>query len=168
MQNTKKTQSTKKRLCKMVPVLMFLMAALVAAEPLMDLSDPVESDESVSVVYCDAYTACPDGTTCCRSPYGVWSCCPYPMGQCCRDGIHCCSHGYHCDSTSTRCLRGWLRMSSSPQPAFKAIQKTQDQALERQTQTETVHCEGNVYCQAENFCCKTASGQWGCCSGMVL
>ena len=64
----------------MVPVLMFLMAALVAAEPLMDLSDPVESDsESVSVVHCDAYTMCPDGTTCCRSPYGQWFCCPFSM-----------------------------------------------------------------------------------------
>ncbi|CAM4631808.1 unnamed protein product [Leuciscus chuanchicus] len=103
------------------------MAALVAAEPLMDLSDPVESDsESVSVVHCDASTACPDGTTCCLSPYGQWFCCPFSMGQCCRDGVHCCRHGYHCDSTSTQCLRGWLRLSSTPQPASKAIQKTQE------------------------------------------
>ncbi|XP_051728181.1 progranulin-like isoform X1 [Ctenopharyngodon idella] len=153
----------------MVPVLMLLMAALVAAdEPMMELSDAVESVDSasVSVVYCDAATVCPDGTTCCLSPYGVWYCCPFSMGQCCRDGVHCCRHGYHCDSTSTHCLRGWMRLSSSPLPASKAIQKTQD--LERQTETEIVHCEGNVYCPAEKFCCKTATGQWGCCSGMVL
>jgi len=63
---------------QMFPVLMFLMAALVAAEPLTDLSGPVESD-SESVVHCDAHTACPDGTTCCLSPYGVWFCCPFQM-----------------------------------------------------------------------------------------
>nr|7JIY_A Chain A, Granulin 1 [Danio rerio] len=24
-------------------------------------------------------------------------------------------------------------------------------------------CEGNFYCPAEKFCCKTRTGQWGCC-----
>ncbi|XP_067282665.1 progranulin-like [Pseudorasbora parva] len=155
---------------KMVPVLMLLMAALVAAdETLMDLSGPVESDSaSVLVVHCDASTVCPDRTTCCLSPYGRWTCCPYSMGQCCRDGIHCCRHGYHCDSTSTHCLRGWLKLPSSAQPASKSIQKTQALESQTKTETETVHCEGNVYCPAEKFCCKTASGQWGCCSGLVL
>ncbi|XP_048057511.1 progranulin-like [Megalobrama amblycephala] len=153
---------------KMVPVLMLLMAALVAAdETLMDLSGPVESDsDSVSDVYCDAVTACPDGTTCCLNLYGQWGCCPYPLGHCCRDGLHCCPHSSYCDSTSSYCVSGRLRLPSSPQLASKAIQKTQD--LERQTETKIVHCEGNVYCPAEKFCCKTATGQWGCCSGLVL
>ncbi|KTF71520.1 hypothetical protein cypCar_00050436, partial [Cyprinus carpio] len=54
-----------------------LMAALVAAdEPMMELSEPAES---VSVIHCDAATICPDGTTCCLSPYGVWYCCPFSM-----------------------------------------------------------------------------------------
>ncbi|XP_051992507.1 progranulin-like [Xyrauchen texanus] len=149
----------------MVPVLMLLLAALVAAdEPMTDLSNLVESDASPSLVYCDATTACPDFTTCCRSPYGQWFCCPYAMGQCCRDGVHCCMHGYTCDSTSTHCLRGWLRLpSSSPQPATKAIQKIQ--VLEWKNQDEVVHCDGDVYCPAEKLCCKTRTGQWGCCSG---
>ncbi|RXN26367.1 granulins-like isoform X1 [Labeo rohita] len=138
---------------------------------MMDLSSPVESDSAVSVVHCTATIVCPDRTTCCRTPYGVWSCCPYPMGQCCRDGIHCCSHGYHCDSTSTHCLRGWLRLTSSPRMATKAIEKPQsasfDQALTWQSQTETVHCDGNAYCPVDQFCCKTADGQWGCCNEMV-
>ncbi|KTF73515.1 hypothetical protein cypCar_00045171, partial [Cyprinus carpio] len=55
---------------KMVPVLMLLMVALVAAE---------SDTDSVSVVHCDASTYCPDGTTCCLNPYGSWGCCPYPM-----------------------------------------------------------------------------------------
>lgn len=61
----------------MVPVLLFFMAALVAAdEPLTEISAP---DKSVSVVHCDPYTVCPNGTTCCRSPFGKWSCCPFFM-----------------------------------------------------------------------------------------
>lgn len=55
---------------QMVPVLMLLMVALVAAE---------SDTDSVSVVHCDASTYCPDGTTCCLNPYGSWGCCPYPM-----------------------------------------------------------------------------------------
>ncbi|XP_050993325.1 progranulin-like [Labeo rohita] len=154
----------------MVPVLMLLMAALVAAdESMMDLSGPAESDSvSVNVVHCTTTVVCPDGTTCCLSPYGVWSCCPYPMGQCCRDGVHCCPHGYYCDST-THCSRGWLKLPSSSQMTTKAIQKPKSvsfvQALKWQGQTEMVHCDGNVYCPADQFCCKTAAGQWGCCSG---
>ncbi len=61
----------------MIPVLVLLMSALVAAdEPMMDLSEPAES---VSVVNCDASTICPHGTTCCQSPYGVWYCCLFSM-----------------------------------------------------------------------------------------
>ncbi|XP_057211658.1 granulin 1 [Triplophysa rosa] len=156
----------------MVPVLMFFIAALVAAdETLTEISAPAES-ASPSVVHCDSYTVCPDGTTCCRSPYGRWFCCPFSMGQCCRDGIHCCQHGYHCDSTSSHCLRGWMKLPSSVHPASKAIQKTEfvlvDNALEMQNQAEIVQCDGNVYCSNEKFCCKTGDGQWGCCRGPVL
>ncbi|KAK2887002.1 hypothetical protein Q8A67_015230 [Cirrhinus molitorella] len=145
----------------MVPVLMLLMGALVAADELMmDLSRPAESDSvSVSVIHCNATVVCPDRTTCCLSPYGLWSCCHSPMAQCCRDGLHCCPYGYHCDSTSTHCFRGWLKLSSSSQMATKAIQKPQP---------EMVHCDGNVYCPVDQFCCKTAAGQWGCCNDMVL
>ncbi|XP_050993327.1 progranulin-like isoform X1 [Labeo rohita] len=151
----------------MVPVLMLLMAALVAAdEPMMDLSSPAESDSAVSVVHCDSATVCPDGTTCCLTPYGTWSCCPYSLGRCCRDGFHCCPYGYHCDSTSTHCLRGWLKLPSSSRMAATATQKPQ--VLKWQGQTEKVHCDGNVYCPADQFCCKTAAGQWGCCNDMVL
>ncbi|XP_043073816.1 progranulin-like isoform X2 [Puntigrus tetrazona] len=143
----------------MAPVLVLLMAALVAAE---------SDSASVSVVHCDTSTYCPDGTTCCLNPYGSWGCCPYLMGQCCRDGLHCCPHGYLCDSTSTHCQVAWLRLSSSPRLALKAIQKTQPVLFKQKSQTEKVHCDGDVYCPAEQFCCKTSSGQWGCCSGLVL
>ncbi|XP_059412428.1 progranulin-like [Carassius carassius] len=147
----------------MVPVLMLFMVALVAAE---------SDSASVSVVHCDTSTYCPDGTTCCLNPSGSWGCCPYPRGQCCRDGLHCCPNGYLCDSTSTHCQAGWLRLPSSSRLALNAIQETQslsfDQALKQKSETEQVHCDGNVYCPTEQFCCKTSAGQWGCCSGLVL
>ncbi|KAK2887003.1 hypothetical protein Q8A67_015231 [Cirrhinus molitorella] len=150
----------------MVPVLMLLMAALVAAdEPMMDLSRPAESN-SVSVVYCNSTVYCQDGQTCCLSPYGIWSCCLYTLGQCCIDGVHCCPYGYRCDSTSTHCFRGWLKLPSSSIRATKAIQKPQD--IKWQLQSEMAHCNGNVYCPVDQFCCKTAAGQWGCCNEMVL
>ncbi|XP_041931838.1 progranulin-like isoform X1 [Alosa sapidissima] len=67
-----------------------------------------ERPTDLSVVWCnDNHTThCPDGTTCCLSPYFGWGCCNHPLAQCCSDGIHCCPHGYYCDSTSTQCLRG--------------------------------------------------------------
>ncbi|XP_065148201.1 progranulin isoform X1 [Paramisgurnus dabryanus] len=152
----------------MVPVLMFLMAVLVAAD---DLSAPAGS-ASPSVVYCDSFTYCPDGTTCCRNLYGHWFCCPFAMGQCCRDGVHCCRHGYHCDSTSTRCLMGWLNLPTSVQTASKAIQKTEfvlmDEADRWENQVESVQCDVNVYCPVEMVCCQTPTGQWGCCKGSML
>ncbi|XP_041931842.1 progranulin-like isoform X4 [Alosa sapidissima] len=71
-------------------------------------NDPFERPTDLSVVWCnDNHTThCPDGTTCCLSPYFGWGCCNHPLAQCCSDGIHCCPHGYYCDSTSTQCLRG--------------------------------------------------------------
>ncbi|KAL0964950.1 hypothetical protein UPYG_G00274820 [Umbra pygmaea] len=61
-------------------------------------------DSSVSVVWCDSTSYCPDGTRCCRHPAGFWTCCSYYNGVCCRDGLHCCPYGYRCDITSSRCL----------------------------------------------------------------
>lgn len=129
------------------------------------------SDRSPSVVYCDNYYTCPDGTTCCRTPQGRWTCCIYSMGQCCRDGIHCCPHGYHCDSTSSRCLRGALSLPATPpQPAMLIQAKQQDQplvplepALDTQVQTGVIRCNGRFYCPAEYTCCKAPTGEWGCC-----
>lgn len=37
----------------------------------------VPAEENRATVFCDNYYKCPDGTTCCRSPSGAWSCCPY-------------------------------------------------------------------------------------------
>ncbi|XP_049331369.1 progranulin isoform X9 [Astyanax mexicanus] len=134
------------------------------------------SDDSSPMVHCDSSYTCPDGTTCCRTPYGRWACCPYNMGQCCRDGIHCCPHGYHCDSTSTRCMQGALSIrSSSPQPAMlmqnkQYLQEDQpaplvplEPALDNQVQEGVIRCNGRFYCPAEYTCCQAPTGEWGCC-----
>ncbi|XP_073668897.1 progranulin-like [Paramisgurnus dabryanus] len=150
----------------MAPLLMFLMAVLVAAD---GLSAPAGS-ASLSVVYCDLLTYCLDGEKCCRTPLGQWTCCEYAMGQCCSDGFHCCPNGFNCDSTSTFCLSGWLKRPSSFQLASKATQKTQIVRLDKarsQNQVESVKCDVNVYCPVEMVCCKTQTGQWGCCSGQA-
>ncbi|TSK31458.1 EF-hand calcium-binding domain-containing protein 1 [Bagarius yarrelli] len=78
----------------------------------------VKSDNPIdSTVYCDNIYFCPDGTTCCKSPQGQWSCCPFTLGQCCFDGIHCCPFGYRCDSTSTQCFRDTLSFPATLQIA---------------------------------------------------
>lgn len=35
------------------------------------------AEETSSVVHCDNVYLCPDGTTCCKTTSGDWSCCPY-------------------------------------------------------------------------------------------
>ncbi|KAF4073851.1 hypothetical protein AMELA_G00248020 [Ameiurus melas] len=106
----------------------------------------VKSDNpSVSVVHCDNIYTCPDGTTCCRSPFGQWSCCIYSVGQCCPDGIHCCPFGYFCDSTSTHCFRGALRFPASPQIAAMHRNTIQDQCC----QSETGCCPIGFHCDEE-------------------
>ncbi|XP_030644389.1 progranulin-like [Chanos chanos] len=100
---------------------------VLAKEPETLDSAAVGSESvSVSAIHCDSSTLCPDGTTCCRDPFGKWYCCPFAMGQCCRDGRHCCRHGYHCDSTSRHCLSGGFRVPASPHlPSWK-VKTTED------------------------------------------
>ncbi|XP_053531312.1 progranulin-like [Ictalurus punctatus] len=106
----------------------------------------VKSDNpSLSVVHCDNFYTCPDGTTCCRSPFGQWSCCIYSVGQCCPDGIHCCPFGYRCDSTSTHCFRGALRLPASPQIAAMQSNTIQDQCC----QSDTGCCPIGFHCDEE-------------------
>ncbi|KAM9493556.1 progranulin-like isoform 2-T2 [Clarias gariepinus] len=113
-------------------------------------------NEKDSVVFCDSNNHCPDSTTCCRTPFGQWTCCPHIVGQCCRDGLHCCPFGFRCDSTSTRCFRGELSLSASPQIA--AIQSNSIQKL-----PGIIHCSDRFYCPAGKSCCKTPTGQLACC-----
>ncbi|GAA6103429.1 progranulin-like [Tachysurus ichikawai] len=119
------------------------------------LVTPVNSDNpSAAVVYCDNVYFCPDGTTCCRTPYGHWSCCPYTLGQCCFDGIHCCPFGYFCDSTFTQCLRGALRFPASQQIAAIQSNTIQDSCC----QSETGCCPIGFQCDKESKTCMSDIG----------
>uniref|UniRef100_A0A3P9BKK2 Granulins domain-containing protein n=2 Tax=Haplochromini TaxID=319058 RepID=A0A3P9BKK2_9CICH len=46
------------------------------------------------VIRCDSLHYCQGGMSCCQASSGQWNCCPYPLGQCCADGVHCCEYGY--------------------------------------------------------------------------
>ncbi|XP_046691288.1 progranulin-like isoform X3 [Silurus meridionalis] len=133
------------------------------------------NDPAVSVVYCDNYYTCPDGTTCCRTPYGQWTCCIYNVGQCCPDGIHCCPFGYRCDSTSTQCFRGALRFPAAPRiPAMKSdsLQIPEQKEENRvpaplgesnDPAVSVVYCDNYYTCPDGTTCCRTPYGQWTCC-----
>ncbi|KAL0961896.1 hypothetical protein UPYG_G00333090 [Umbra pygmaea] len=154
--------------------------------PLESQSSPVQSNEvetsKVGKVQCDNVWSCPDGTTCCRHPYGVWWCCPFNLGTCCADGIHCCAYGFYCDSTSTKCLkRDNLRYPFVPRQAPSRVKATKVSEPESKVQDEEVpwtgllqstddapqagviQCDAKFYCPAGNTCCKGPTGQWGCC-----
>lgn len=129
--------------------------------------------EKPSIVYCDNYFACPDGTTCCRHPKGGWTCCPYSPGHCCLDGYHCCPWGYDCDYTYTHCVRQGLRFPFSPrtssvsEPASPiSADETPLTALKEGTEVKEeggIRCDSQFYCPKGSSCCKGSKGQWNCC-----
>lgn len=52
----------------------------LSVSPIQEL----KSDDKTTIVHCDSYYACPDGTTCCHHPKGGWFCCPYsPVSRKC-------------------------------------------------------------------------------------
>ncbi|XP_069807569.1 progranulin isoform X2 [Dendropsophus ebraccatus] len=61
--------------------------------------------QPLGYVWCDAYTACYDGQTCCVGIGGAWTCCPYSRGVCCPDRIHCCPYGHVCLNYGQQCSR---------------------------------------------------------------
>ncbi|XP_060914797.1 progranulin-like [Labrus mixtus] len=152
-------------------------APLLPLSPLQELEKPDE--QKSSVVYCDNYYYCPDGTTCCRHPKGAWFCCPYSPGRCCLDGYHCCPYGYDCDYTYTHCVRTGLRYPFTPKqgsvPAFLTSTKevksspkeTPMAALTEATvgvgEAEVIRCDSKFYCAQGMSCCKGPTDQWSCC-----
>uniref|UniRef100_A0A3Q3K3V4 Granulins domain-containing protein n=2 Tax=Monopterus albus TaxID=43700 RepID=A0A3Q3K3V4_MONAL len=69
------------------------------------LSEASGGAHKVGVIRCDSRFYCPQGKSCCKGPKGQWTCCPYPLGQCCADGRHCCMYGYKCDPSSLSCTK---------------------------------------------------------------
>ncbi|KAM3596836.1 uncharacterized protein V6R79_021521 [Siganus canaliculatus] len=99
-------------------------AAFVAPSEDQDKSQETSvADQSTgteTVIRCDSKFFCEVGTSCCKGPDDHWACCPYPLAQCCQDGVHCCQYGYTCDPESLSCRTGfhqipWKRQERAQQ-----------------------------------------------------
>ncbi|KAI1901615.1 hypothetical protein AGOR_G00036220 [Albula goreensis] len=176
------------------------------------LSSP-SAETQDTMVHCDNYHVCPDGTTCCKGQSGQWTCCPFSPATCCADGIHCCPFGYHCDPSSTSCFQKndleapfitklsalnitATKLSTINLKIPKLAQQDDcclsskgccpagfhcdehkacvrdsshypwtelQQSLSTGSQDAVIACDIRFYCPAGNTCCKTPTGQWGCC-----
>ncbi|XP_037549374.1 progranulin-like [Nematolebias whitei] len=148
------------------------------------LKSPDLSDHKATIVHCDSYYYCYDGTTCCRHPKGGWFCCPYSPGRCCLDGYHCCPYGFDCDYTYTHCIREGLTYPFSPRRALTSVPAARISTAEDRSSTwETpltalteassssfnhfehgvIRCDDNFFCPTGQSCCKGLMGQWNCC-----
>uniref|UniRef100_A0A8C2C0V8 Granulin a n=1 Tax=Cyprinus carpio TaxID=7962 RepID=A0A8C2C0V8_CYPCA len=116
-----------------------------------------------SDVPCNDTAACPDGSTCCKTKEGGWSCCPLPQAVCCDDFIHCCPHGTTCNVAAGSCDE-----TSGSQPWFEKLPvKLISGHNVAVTQVSSVHsdvpCDDTVACADGTTCCKTQEGGWACC-----
>ncbi|XP_062292618.1 progranulin-like [Scomber scombrus] len=153
---------------------------VIPVSPLQELKNNPDQKKA-SVVYCDNYYTCPDGTSCCRHPAGAWFCCPYSPARCCLDGYHCCPYGYDCDLTYTHCVRQGLRYPFTPKKPLSSvpaslISTSEDQDRLQETpltalteandsafETGVIRCDSKSFCSSGKTCCKGPTGQWNCC-----
>nr|XP_032824381.1 progranulin isoform X3 [Petromyzon marinus] len=106
-----------------------------------------------NVVICDDQFSCPDGDTCCKMPSGDWGCCPLVKAVCCDDHEHCCPQGTTCNLPAQTCDKGALSLPwSTKTPALRVAGEPND-----------VKCDDQVSCPDQTTCCKTGTGDWGCC-----
>lgn len=152
---------------------------VLPVSPLQELKNNQVPEKS-SVVHCDNLYVCPDGTTCCRHPRGVWFCCPYSIGRCCLDGYHCCPFGFDCDLTYTHCVRQGLRYPFTPKQTLSSVPASlistlDDEAVWKEkpmtalteasnsvAEAGVIRCDSKFYC-SNGTCCKGPAGQWTCC-----
>ncbi|XP_053474226.1 granulin a [Ictalurus furcatus] len=126
-------------------------------EPSRPIQDNNVSEDSV--VPCNETVACADGTTCCKTQEGGWSCCPLPQAVCCEDFIHCCPNGKKCNLAAQTCEDPsgsvpWLKKEPSRPIRDKNVPDTK---------VSDVPCDDTTACPDETTCCKTEQGQWSCC-----
>ncbi|XP_069094008.1 progranulin isoform X18 [Pleurodeles waltl] len=112
-----------------------------------------ETSQNIDV-QCDSTTYCNQGETCCRTASERWACCPLSQALCCSDHIHCCPNGYTCNLDEGTCVGGEDMVALfSKTPAYvKNIPGRSD-----------IACDDTFSCPDDNTCCRTASGEWGCC-----
>ncbi|XP_060727012.1 granulin b isoform X1 [Tachysurus vachellii] len=118
-----------------------------------------------AVVCPDQESECPDDTTCCQMPDGIWGCCPMPNAVCCEDRRHCCPEGTSCDIAHSRCVSA-VRGSIPLLRKFPAIHK--DAAVNKGSvkfpgSNDVICPDKESTCPDDTTCCKLANGSYGCC-----
>lgn len=110
--------------------------------------------QGVSSVHCSNSTvSCPTGNTCCLLSDGKsFGCCPQDEGVCCSDHVHCCPKDYTCDLSNGKCVQ----TDAVPRPLTKPLSAVSGPR-------DVICPEKRVQCQSGNTCCKTGSGEYGCC-----
>ncbi|CAI5676317.1 unnamed protein product [Oreochromis niloticus] len=114
----------------------------------------IKQKVEVKDVPCDDTSACPDGTTCCKTQEGGWACCPMPEAVCCEDFIHCCPKGKKCNLEAQTCEDGLISV-----PWAKKVPAIIKQKVEE----KKVPCDHTAACPDNTTCCKTKEGRWACC-----
>ncbi|XP_076005907.1 progranulin-like [Genypterus blacodes] len=80
-----------------------------------------EASADDTEIRCNAKFFCSAGHTCCKEANDQWSCCPYPLANCCSDGKHCCEYSYTCDPTSMTCKKGYAQVPSGRKESAKLV-----------------------------------------------
>ncbi|VDD82559.1 unnamed protein product [Mesocestoides corti] len=116
-------------------------------------------------------SGCLETDTCCVMFDGTKGCCPYQDADCCADGVHCCPNGTRCNAASDGCepaggpwinpflpgytKNGWQKYEGKSADAG-------DAAFANSTAPKAV-CPDKNRCPDTATCCKTKSGDYGCC-----
>ncbi|XP_061701278.1 granulin a [Syngnathoides biaculeatus] len=103
-------------------------------------------------IACDDKVHCKAGTTCCKNTRGSWSCCPLPEAICCSDLKHCCPKGHTCNLAAQTCDLEW-----------HSVPWLEKEAATPRQQEEGVKCDSTHTCADSSTCCRTKTGEWGCC-----
>uniref|UniRef100_A0AAX7UDE4 Granulins domain-containing protein n=1 Tax=Astatotilapia calliptera TaxID=8154 RepID=A0AAX7UDE4_ASTCA len=114
----------------------------------------IKQKVEVKDVPCDDTSACPDGTTCCKTQEGGWACCPLPEAVCCEDFIHCCPKGKKCNLEAQTCEDGLISV-----PWAKKLPAI----IKQKAEEKKVPCDHTAACPDGTTCCKTQEGRWACC-----
>ncbi|TSQ23976.1 Granulin [Bagarius yarrelli] len=141
-------------------------------EPSLRIRDERVPDDSV--VPCNDTVACADGSTCCKTQQGSWSCCPFPQAVCCEDFTHCCPQGTKCNLASQTCEDPskpvpWLKKGPSRPIESMSWLKKESSRLTVQTAQNTSDNRAEVTCAPHTCpdhttCCFMQKSQkWGCC-----
>ncbi|XP_072311978.1 granulin b [Eucyclogobius newberryi] len=113
--------------------------------------EPAEMQRGMETVPCNGSVVCADGNTCCKLLTGSWACCPLPKAVCCKDHLHCCPHGTVCNLEASTCD------SPTGGPVMRLVGKATVEG------SDNTKCDETASCPGKSTCCKTSTGDWGCC-----